>query len=188
MKRPLLIAILCCAVPLVIALVVFRSAGKRSPTPAADRLSTQSGPIVGVPVGNRAPVFQLADLDGQPVTNERLAGKPALLWFTASYCVPCQLGAKEVRQLDDDLGGGAFNVVMVFIDPRESEADLRDWQQKFGNPDWVIAFGNEQLTADYAIRYLDTQYLLDGQGVIRNVANTAVGYEGYMTKIEALQP
>lgn len=186
MKRSLLITILCCAIPLVIALVVFRSQGKRSSTPPADRSSTPSGSTVGVRVDNRAPSFQLTDLDGKPVTNERLAGKPAILWFTASYCVPCQLGAKEVRQLDDDLNGGAFNVVMVFIDPRESEADLRDWRQKFGNPDWVIAFGNEQLTADYAIRYLDTQYLLDSQGVIRNVANTAVGYEGYKTKIEAL--
>lgn len=188
MKRPFLIAILCCALPLFIVLVVLRSTGKRSVAPPGDASSAPSAATVGVRVGRLAPAFQLTDLDGRRVTNQGLAGKPAILWFTASYCVPCQLGAKEVRQLDDDLGGGAFNVVMVFIDQRESEADLRSWQEQFANPDWTIAFGDERLVDDYAIRLLDTQYLLDGQGVIRNVANTTVGHDGYKTKIEALRP
>jgi hypothetical protein len=35
--------------------------------------------------------------------------------------------------LDEDLGGNKFNVVVIFIDQRESEEDLRAWREKFAS-------------------------------------------------------
>ena len=42
--------------------------------------------------------------------------------------MPCQIGAKEVVKLDDELGGDTFDVFVVFVDPRENESDLRNWK------------------------------------------------------------
>lgn len=173
---------LCCLLPLLIIGIISLSNGSKVQKSA----DTSNRQLAGASVGSIAPDFYLTDIDGRPTSNDILKDKPAILWFTASYCVPCQIGAKEVKKLDEDLGDSKFNVVMVFIDPREKEQDLRSWKENFASTDWVIAFGNEKIINDYQIHYLDTQYLLDGNGVIRNVANSNVGYAGYKTKLQPL--
>lgn len=132
-----------------------------------------SGPVdggsvaVGVAVGQRAPDFQLVDVDGRAVSRESLHGKPALLWFTASYCVPCQEGALRLRSIVTDVGVDRIAIVIVFVDPTEPPEALREWRQRFGLPGWVAGFAAGSMVGDFRIQYLDTKYLLDGDGVIR---------------------
>lgn len=191
MKKATLIAIICCALPIAGVLLFSLFGGWRADrVTAPDRTSPRSL-SVGTAVGNLAPDFKLTEVlltiaDGETITKDNLMGKPAIIWFTTSYCVPCQIGAADVAQLDDDLGGDKFNVVMVFIDPRETKLDLQLWKARFANDDWIVAFGNDTLVSDYKIRYLDTQYLLDKNGVIKNVANSNVGYERYKELIQPL--
>lgn len=181
MKKGITIAGICCALPLLILGVI---ALLRKSQDNDGR--SQSSVNIGTRIGDLAPAFELANIKGQAVSKETLAGKPAIVWFTASYCVPCQIGAKEVKRLDADLDESAFNVVMVFIDPRETDKELQWWKDNFAGEDWEIAFGNERIISDYEIRFLDTQYLLDKNGVIRNIANSNVGYAGYKSKIQPL--
>ena len=93
---------------------------------------------------------------------------------------------QEVKKLDDDLGGQAFNIVMIFIDPRETDEDLLLWKRNFANADWFMAHGNEQIIRDYTIRSLDTQYLLDKDGLVREVNYGLVGYDDYQKKFTPL--
>lgn len=180
-----LIAIVCCALPIAVIGFILAFGGERidDSTMPGDQ---QRARVVGTDIGNISPPFQLVGIDKKPITKDNLKGKPAIVWFTTSYCVPCQIGAEEVKKLDQDMGGDKFNIVMVFVDPREELIDLLGWQANFANPDWIIAFGNEKIVADYKIRYLDTQHLLDKDGVIRNIANSNVGYESYKNKLQPL--
>lgn len=186
MNKTILIAIACCALPLAIIGLILWSGGERIDHSTMPGWSDKGKVQIGTSVGSIAPEFQLQDIDGKPLSKDKFKGKPLIVWFTASYCVPCQIGAKEVTRLDNDMGGETFDVVMVFIDPRETEENLRSWKDNFANKDWSIAFGNEKIIADYKIRFLDTQYLLNKDGVIQNVANSNVGYEGYKNKIQPL--
>lgn len=123
-----------------------------------------------VEVGGPFPEFRLNEASGETLTNESLKAKPSIVWFTTSYCVPCQVGAAVVSDLDDDLGGDAFDVLVVFVDPNESTAVLKTWRREFANDDWMVALDSDQeLTTAVGLRFLDKKFLLDQGGVIENI-------------------
>jgi cytochrome oxidase Cu insertion factor (SCO1/SenC/PrrC family) len=133
---------------------------------------------IGTAVGDLAPAFTFVDLDGTTVTRDSLRGRPAVLWFTASYCVPCQEGALTLRRLLGRIGAeNRLAVVMVFVDPGETRDSLVQWKSRFGAPDWKVGFTTARMFTDYRVRYLDTKYLLDQNGVIR-VADFSTLQEG----------
>ena len=186
MNKSILIAIACCVIPLAIIGFILLSGGERIDHSTMPGWTDKTKVQIGTSVGDSAPDFQLTDIDGKLLSKSSFKDKPLLIWFTTTYCVPCQVGAEEVKRLDADMGGNVFNVMMVFIDQREELVDLYGWKVNFGNEDWYIARGHDQLIQDYQIRFLDTQYLLDRDGVIRNFDNSYVGYEVYKSKIQSL--
>jgi cytochrome oxidase Cu insertion factor (SCO1/SenC/PrrC family) len=141
-----------------------------SPEKFASLDQTVSQNVVELVNGKVFPSFNLTDVDGASVSLSTLAGKPAIVWFTTGWCVPCQIGAKEVAKLDAELGGDAFDVIVVFVDPREDAQDLRDWKQNFAAPDWQVAFddASRPLSTKIGLQFLDSKYLLDANGVLLN--------------------
>lgn len=121
--------------------------------------------------GDTFPDFNVTDVDGKAITRDSLKGKPVIIWFTTSWCVPCQIGGLKVSKLDDELGGKSFNVLVVFVDPKETGQDLRLWRKRFAREDWMVAFDNEltKLAARVNLRFLDSKFALDKNGVIKNV-------------------
>lgn len=124
-----------------------------------------------IELGGAFPDFEVTEVDGRKITKESLQGKPAIIWFTTSWCTPCQIGAREVSRLDNELGGEAFDILVIFVDPREKNSDLINWRTKFANEDWMVAFDNEktQLAARADIRFLDSKFILDKNGDVQNI-------------------
>ena len=162
----------------VVALVVVAALGAfllgRS---AATEGPSGDGTAQGAPaVGKRFVDFRLTEVDGRRLTVSSLAGKPSIVWFTTSYCVPCQVGARVVARLDDQLGGKAFNVLVVFVDPQEQSSALRGWRERYANEDWLVALdGDVALATAVRLAALDTKYLLDPGGVVRNIDYAVAG-------------
>jgi thiol-disulfide isomerase/thioredoxin len=138
-----------------------------------------------IEVGKPFPDFTVADTGGHALTTKgSLSGKPTIIWFTTSYCVPCQPGAQQVAKLDDQLGGDAFNVLVVFVDPIETPPVLRNWREQFGNPDWIVALDqNNTFARAVDLRALDTKFLLDAQGELEDVNYVQVD-SAYLTLLE----
>ena len=65
------------------------------------RNATDGGPLVGKP----APAFTLESLDGAQVSLASLQGRPVVLNFWASWCVPCREEAPLFRELGERRGG-----------------------------------------------------------------------------------
>ena len=124
-----------------------------------------------IEIGRAFPRFEMEDLKGNRFTPANLAGKPYILWFTAAWCVPCQVGAERVGKLDNQLGGDAFKVLVVFVDDNEPEGALRRWRQKYAPADWIIGYDDstQSLQRMVSLQYLDSKYLVDADGVLRNV-------------------
>lgn len=120
--------------------------------------------------GKPFPAFSVASVDSGVVTKDSLGGKPTIIWFTTSYCLPCQLGAREVAKLADQLGGNAFNVLVMFVDPSERASALTNWREQFARPDWIVALDqNDTFARAVSLRVLDTKFLLNARGVLEDV-------------------
>jgi cytochrome c-type biogenesis protein len=92
------------------------------PTPAAH------GPVQ---VGKAAPNFTLTDVDGRTVSLSKLKGKPVLISFWASWCVPCRDELPLIRDEYRAHRDQGFTVVAIDFGD-ESAATVRTFWKSMG--------------------------------------------------------
>lgn len=170
----------------VVGAVAFLALRSTVPTSSPTRSATSL--LVGVPVGNPAPHFQLTDVFGRSVSRSSLvADRPGLLFFTTTYCLPCVEGLKALKQFERELGSDRFRVLIVFVDPRENTTDLRAYQERYGFPQaWYYAPDTDDLLQKYRVRSLDTKFAVDRQGVVRFVDIYPATTETWRTALAAV--
>jgi cytochrome c-type biogenesis protein len=90
-------------------------------------LPVTSGPVQ---VGKPAPAFAVKDLDGHPVSLASLKGKPVIINFWATWCIPCRDELPLIR--DEYLAHRAEGLTVVAIDfGDESSTTVRTFWESF---------------------------------------------------------
>ena len=116
-------------------------------------------------IGNAAPDFAVADLDGNPIRLADLRGRPVVVNFWASWCAPCVeefplLREAAARHADDGL------VVIGIVWDDRSEA-AREFMARNGAT-WPAAMDPGQRVArDYGTVGLPETYFIGRDGIIR---------------------
>ena len=110
--------------------------------------------------GKSAPSFELALLDGSGVlTDEDLEGRPVVINFWASWCIPCREEAPLFER-----AWNAYRdegVMFLGVNIKDAESDARDFVERFGITYPVVRDEDEGLTRRFGVRGLPETFFVD---------------------------
>ena len=119
-----------------------------------------SGPMVGV----QAPDFELDTLTGERIRVSDLRGKPVLINFWATWCIPCRTEMPFI-QARYTRASGELAVLAVNYD--EPAADVQQFTDELGMTFDVLLDPGAKVQELYRVHGYPTTYILDSDGVIQ---------------------
>ena len=139
----------------------------------------------GRPVGRPAPDFSLPLMSGGTLSLHSLRGRPVLLNFWASWCVPCREEMPLLVRLHNRYG--PRGVEFVGVDTEDLEADARAFLAQYHVDYTLVRGGDERLMDAYAVPGLPTTVFIGANGIVQGkVVGGFVGSEGERLLIERL--
>jgi peroxiredoxin len=154
-------------------------------------------PVEGLRPGAAAPelaidlpdgsTYELADLDGEPITLAALRGKVVWLNFWASWCPPCQQETPILRSMSEAYRDRGLEIVGISVQ-ETTPSDVAAYAERY-RLRYTIGFdGSGHVLRAYRVFALPTQFFLDTEGVIRDVVAGPVDEQGARALIESLLP
>jgi len=139
----------------------------------------------GPPVGRPAPDFSLPLMSGGTLSLHSLRGRPVLLNFWASWCVPCREEMPLLVRLHNRYG--PRGVEFVGVDTEDLEADARAFLTRYHVDYTLVRGADERLMDAYAVPGLPTTVFIGANGIVQGkVVGGFVGSEGERLLIERL--
>lgn len=126
----------------------------------ADIGGISGGPLIGQP----APEFVAGDLSNGKVGLANFRGKPLLLNFWATWCVPCRQELPTLQRFASDQQG---RLAVLGLDELEGAGDVATFTRSL-NVTYQLGLDSDgSIARRFRVQGLPTSFLIDGQGVIR---------------------
>jgi cytochrome c biogenesis protein CcmG, thiol:disulfide interchange protein DsbE len=122
---------------------------------------------IGSPlIGQPAPAFELATLDGTRLSTDDLRGRPYLLNFWASWCIPACVDEHPVLLEAQQRYGDELAIVGVLY--QDSTDGALAFLQRYGDGGWPnLIDGDGRLAVEYGVTGPPETYFVDAGGVVR---------------------
>jgi cytochrome c biogenesis protein CcmG, thiol:disulfide interchange protein DsbE len=123
-----------------------------------------AGTVGSVPVAVRpAPAFSLTLLDGTSFDLSAARGKPVVVNFWASWCIPCE---EEAAVLERGSRAYRDRAVFIGVNVQDTEPLARDFMRRFGvtYPNGRDATG--AIAVDYGMSGVPETYFIDRDGLL----------------------
>ncbi|MFA6545024.1 MAG: TlpA disulfide reductase family protein [Limisphaerales bacterium] len=124
-------------------------------------------------LGKPFPPLKFTAIDGRQVDTDKLRGRVLLIDFWATWCPPCMAEIPNVKTVYERHNKQGFEIIGVSAD--ESRADLERVVREKGMA-WPQLFegrsGETPNLRRYGVQHFPSMWLVDRQGVIRDVSGT----------------
>jgi len=150
MNRKILVAGMAVAVPLLAVLIL--------------NIGRNPGMIRSPLVGRAAPPFSLAPVGGgEPVTLAQFKGRPVVLNFWATWCVPCHQEHPVLVARARALGDAVQFLGVVYQDDEENVAE---WLRRRGSAYPSLLDPDSKTAIAYGVYGVPETYFIDAAGTI----------------------
>jgi cytochrome c biogenesis protein CcmG, thiol:disulfide interchange protein DsbE len=117
-------------------------------------------------IGKQAPSFSLVTLEGKTMTADQLRGRPYVLNFWASWCIPACVDEHPVLLQAQERYGNAVQVVGVIYN--DSPGAARAFLDRYGDGGWPqLTDEGGRLAIDYGVTGPPESYFVDAAGIVR---------------------
>lgn len=116
--------------------------------------------------GFYAPDFELTTLSGETVRLSSLRGKPVILNFWASWCVPCQAEMPALQKVYTQYKDQGLQVVTVNMTFQDNQSDAASFVSKNGLTFPVALDLNGDSGRKYLIQALPSSFFIGSNGII----------------------
>lgn len=128
------------------------------------------GPLItpkNARIGNVAPDFKLAGLDGKRLTLSSLRGRPVVLTFFASWCNPCEQDMPILERAQHDNGD---RIAVVGVNYQDFPDDTRAFVQRLGVtfPTLIEDSTDNPVAQRYDVHAMPDTVFIDARGVVRD--------------------
>lgn len=121
-----------------------------------------ASPLIGRP----APEWSLATLDGETLGSEDLAGRPYLLNFWASWCVPACVDEHPVLGDAHETYGDEIAIVGVLY--QDEAVDAEGFLARYGDAGYPhVVDDTGRLAIDFGVTGPPETFFVDADGIIR---------------------
>jgi cytochrome c biogenesis protein CcmG, thiol:disulfide interchange protein DsbE len=149
---------------------------------------TLTGAITGAAptVGQPAPDFQAATVDGRTISLSDFKGQPVWLTFGASWCQPCRAENPDIKAVYERLQAGGLVVIAIFMS--EDASAVRDYADRVGLTYEKIADPATTIASRYRILGIPSHFFIDRDGVLREMRIGALDQAGMERAVEGIGP
>src|SRR5689334_7653266 len=155
--------ILCVGTLAIIALGLF------SPNVPSITSHNTSQSSVGLDVGDAAPNFTLATLNGNRVSLSDYRGKPVMLNFWYATCPGCLVETPAMQRFYAAQQAAKKDLVMLGVDTIDDGPTAHQFTQQYGLTYQTLLDDHQKVSTLYNLRGTPTSYFIDRQGIIRSV-------------------
>ncbi len=120
-----------------------------------------------ITMGDPAPQFVAATLDGDSLGLADFEGSPVLLNIWATWCAPCRKEMPEIEELFQEYKDRGFKVVAVSIDNRGATDQIVEFTQELGTSFTILHDAEQTITRDYQTIGVPESFLIDANGVLK---------------------
>jgi len=137
-------------------------------------------------VGDKAPDFELVDIDGNTHRLSDYKGEGVFLNFWGTWCPPCK---REMPDMEEQYQAFKDKGVHVLsVNSGESNLKVKTFRDQYGLSFPIVIDKAKDIRELYNIQPLPTTFLIDKDGKIQKIIITEMTKDEIISYMESIQP
>lgn len=140
----------------------------------------------GLSRGNLAPDFELTTFEGDTVKLSDFRGERVMLNFWATWCGPCRAEMPDMQEFHEDT-----DIVILAVNLTNSKKGefekIPEFLNEYGITFDVLLDKENNVASLYQIKPIPTNFLINSDGSIHNVAYGALNYDLMVQEFEKMK-